>query len=195
MTLIPDAPASTRVPHCALRHDPLRHAAPRYWVVVASQDHVQAGVVGGFMQACHGKAAPLRRTRPGDGVVCYSPRISFGGRRARGGARGAGAAEARCQAFTALGYVADLPAYQADTCGGFTPWRRATRFRPVVPAPIAPLIPSLSFIRDPARWGAPFRFGFFEIPAADFAVIARALGVDASAVDPSATEDRPESVR
>ena len=27
----------------------------------------------GFMQVSHGKAAPLRRIRPGDGVAYYSP--------------------------------------------------------------------------------------------------------------------------
>ncbi len=28
------------------------------WIVVASADHVGRGRAGGFMQACHGKAAP-----------------------------------------------------------------------------------------------------------------------------------------
>jgi hypothetical protein len=78
--------------------DPTSHAsepsggAARFWIVVASKDHVERGVAGRFMQACHGKAAPLRRIRPGDGVLFYSPRRVFG-------------QAARCQAFTALAYV------------------------------------------------------------------------------------------
>ena len=33
----------------------------RYWVGVASRDHVLLGVAGGFCQVCHGKQAPLAR--------------------------------------------------------------------------------------------------------------------------------------
>jgi hypothetical protein len=32
------------------------------------------------MQVCHGKAGPLRRIRPGDGIAYYSPTIAFGSR-------------------------------------------------------------------------------------------------------------------
>ena len=42
-----------------------------YWIGVASADHVARGRADGFMQVCHGKAAPLRRIKPGDGVVYY----------------------------------------------------------------------------------------------------------------------------
>jgi len=31
----------------------------------------------GFMQVCHGKAAPLRRIQPHDRVACYSPTLEF----------------------------------------------------------------------------------------------------------------------
>ena len=43
------------------------------WIAVASAEHVRIGRSQGFMQVCHGKAAPLRRIQPGDGVVYYSP--------------------------------------------------------------------------------------------------------------------------
>ena len=36
----------------------------------------------------------------------------------------------------------------------------------------------LSFIKDKARWGFRFRTGHFEIGAADFELIAEAMGVD-----------------
>lgn len=31
------------------------------WIAVASAEHVRSGRAQGFMQVCHGKAAPLRR--------------------------------------------------------------------------------------------------------------------------------------
>ena len=43
------------------------------WIAVASAEHVGIGRVQGFMQVCHGKAAPLRRVLPGSRVVYYSP--------------------------------------------------------------------------------------------------------------------------
>ena len=39
---------------------------PRYWVAVVSANHVAVGVAEGFCQACHGKAAPLKRMKQGD---------------------------------------------------------------------------------------------------------------------------------
>lgn len=44
-----------------------------FWVAVASAEHVRIGRKDGFMQVNHGKAAPLRRIKPGDGIVYYSP--------------------------------------------------------------------------------------------------------------------------
>jgi hypothetical protein len=38
----------------------------RYWMIVASKDHVEVGVKQGFAQACHGKVSPLKRMQPGD---------------------------------------------------------------------------------------------------------------------------------
>jgi hypothetical protein len=42
-------------------------------------------------------------------------------------------------------------------------------------AQMKPLIPSLSFIKDPARWGYPFRTGQLEVSVEDFAVIRAAM--------------------
>ncbi|MDD5576645.1 MAG: EVE domain-containing protein, partial [Acidithiobacillus sp.] len=52
----------------------------RNWVAVASAEHVRIGRAAGFMQVCHGKAAPLRRIKPGDRVAYYSPTVEFGGK-------------------------------------------------------------------------------------------------------------------
>lgn len=52
---------------------------PKYWLAVASANHVRIAKAG-FMQVNHGKAAPLRRISPGDGVAYYSPTITLGGK-------------------------------------------------------------------------------------------------------------------
>jgi hypothetical protein len=58
----------------------------------------------------------------------------------------------------------------------FHPWRRRVAFVPAQEAPIRPLLDSLSFVKDRRQWGMVFRRGLFEIPEADFRVIARAMG-------------------
>ncbi len=51
----------------------------RYWLGVASRDHVLIGVNGGFAQVCHGRRGPLSRMQPGDGLIYYSPTGVFRG--------------------------------------------------------------------------------------------------------------------
>ena len=57
------------------------------------------------------------------------------------------------------------------------PTRRDVDFRPCREAPIRPLVPRLGFIRNKQSWGYVFRYGQIEIPAADFRIIADAMGV------------------
>ena len=135
----------------------------RYWIIVASKDHVARGVAEGFAQACHGKAAPLRRMHAGDGVAYYSSKLRFG------------SAEP-CQCFTAIGEVQDEAIKQVELSADFAPFRRTIRFMACSDAPIRLLIPALSFISDKRHWGGVFRYGMCEIPATDFALIAAAMG-------------------
>lgn len=131
----------------------------RYWIIVASRDHVLNGVAGGFAQACHGKASPLNRMSAGDGVIYYSSKEHFG-------------QAGPCQRFTAIGCVKDEPIYTHDMGDGFVPTRRDVTFEPCAETPIQPLIDQLAFIKDKQHWGAPFRFGFLEVPESDFELIA-----------------------
>ena len=131
----------------------------RYWVIVASKNHVMNGVRWGIAQANHGKAAPLKRMRVGDGVLYYSPKVEFEGNE-------------KLQAFTAIGEVTGETVYQFDMGGGFVPYRRDVKYSECVDAFILPLIPALTFIQDKKSWGFMFRFGFFEIPKVDFDLIA-----------------------
>ncbi len=137
----------------------------RFWIGVASRDHALKGVAGGFAQLCHGKAAPLCRMAAGDGLVYYAPRERFG-------------ESEPCQRFVAIGRISGSEIYPFDMGRGFVPFRRAAAYvRTSSEAPIRPLLPLLTFIRDPARWGGAFRFGFLEITSGDFSFIAHAMGV------------------
>jgi len=137
----------------------------RNWVAVASAEHVRIGRSQGFMQVCHGKAAPLKRIQPGDGVVYYSPTNVF---RSNDG----------LQSFTAIGVVRDGVPYQADMGGGFSPFRRDVEWRTAEEMPIKPLIGRLQFTTAKRNWGFQLRFGLFEISAADIAMIADAMGAE-----------------
>jgi hypothetical protein len=135
----------------------------RAWIAVASADHVRTGCAGGFMQVCHGKAAPLKRVLPGDRVIYYSPKRTFAG-------------NDRLQAFTAIGVVREGKApYQADMGNGFLPWRRDVGWLPVEETPIQPLLRRLSFANNSANWGYKLRFGLFAISDEDADIIAQAM--------------------
>ena len=138
-----------------------------YWIGVVSRSHVLRGVAGGFAQMNHGKQAPLKRMKAGDGLIYYSPRESYPD-------------GAPLQAFTALGFIRSGEVYEYDMTPdgvqGFVPWRIDVDYRPVQMTPIQPLIPQLDFITDKTHWGALFRFGQIKIGEADFARIAAAMG-------------------
>ncbi len=46
----------------------------RYFIGVASREHVRVGVEGGFAQFSHGKLSPARRLSKGDWVIYYFER-------------------------------------------------------------------------------------------------------------------------
>jgi hypothetical protein len=132
--------------------------AAKYWIVVASKNHVQRGVGEGFAQACHGKPGPLKRMQAGDWVIYYSSKLEFG-------------QPTPCQCFTAIGQVVDDVVYQHAMSPDFVPFRRNVQFQPCAEIPIGPLIPQLSFISNKQRWGGVFRFGMLQIGPEDFALL------------------------
>jgi len=121
------------------------------------------------MQVCHGKDAPLRRLRPGDAVIYYSPTEHMGG-------------GTRLQAFTALGRVREGAPYQVEMAEGFHPFRRDVDWSDAVDAPIAPLLERLSFTAGQRNWGARFRFGLFQILEEDLRIIQEAMGLPGGAM-------------
>jgi predicted RNA-binding protein len=137
----------------------------RYWIGVASKDHVLTGVQGGFCQLCHGKSNPLKRLSAGDWIVYYSPRTAMNSGNI-------------VQSFTAIGQILDRDLYLVNMDNGFTPYRRDVRFIDVKEISIRLLLADLSFIKNKQSWGYVFRFGLFEIPESDFQIIATAMNAE-----------------
>jgi len=137
-------------------------SGPRNWLAVASAELVRRGRAEGFMQVCHGKAAPLRRLAPGDRVAYYSPTATFGG-------------QDRLQAFTAIGTLRRGSPYQVEMGEGFCPFRRDVDWLAARPQPIAPLLECLDLTRGQRNWGYQFRFGRLALSAADMDLIAHAM--------------------
>lgn len=130
-----------------------------YWVVVAARDHASSGIAQGIVQANHGKEAPLRRMHPGDSLLIYAPKQTFG-------------ENAPLQQFIAIGTVADEPVYQVAVSDDFQPFRRRVTYeKNAVGTPVQPLIEQLSFIQNKTSWGYAFRSGCFAISKADFDLI------------------------
>jgi EVE domain len=137
----------------------------RDWIAVASAEHVARGRSEGFMQVNHGKAAPLKRIKPGDGVVYYSPVQVFG-------------TKAPYRHFTAIGKVKDGEPYQIEMGEGFKPYRRNVAWRnpkEVPVTPITPMLVMLEFSAGKKNWGYQLRFGLFQISQHDFDLIDAAL--------------------
>ncbi|GAB3208788.1 EVE domain-containing protein [Nocardia tengchongensis] len=130
---------------------------------MVSRDHVRRGVELGFAQANHGKRAAVERMSAGDGLVYYSPRTGM-----REGEP--------IKSFTALGTIAEGPAWQVEELGGcFRPWRRAVDYdRDARQVPIDDLRTELDLTSVP-NWGIVLRRGLVELTAHDFELISRAM--------------------
>lgn len=130
-----------------------------YWIIVACKEHVKIGEAGGFAQACHGKAAPLKKMKRDDYVIYYSSKLYFN-------------QTDKCQAFTAIGRVKDDQVYQVELSPNFRPFRIDIDFFPSKSVSILPLIENLTFIQNKRKWGYPFRWGTLAINETDFQLIA-----------------------
>ncbi len=139
-----------------------QNSSTRYWVGVASRNHVLKGVDGGFAQLCHGKPQALKRMRRGDWIIYYSPQETFG-------------EKSPCQRFTTIGEVIGEEVYQFEMTPDFIPFRRDIKFLLAQDAAIRPLLDKLSFIKNKKSWGYAFRFGHLQIPETDFKLIQQAM--------------------
>lgn len=131
----------------------------KFWVGVASKEHVENGVKLGNCQFCHGKISPAKRLQKGDFVIYYSSKVSMEN-------------SELYQKFTAIGEVIDDVPYQVDMGSDFKPYRRNIKYLNACHVDIKPLIPILSFIKNKTSWGYVFRYGFLEIDQESFEIIA-----------------------
>lgn len=134
----------------------------KYWIVVASKDHVKYAIEQGIVQACHGKSSPLKRMKIGDFVIYYSSKQTMG-------------KSEKSQEFTAIGQLKDDEIYPFQMTADFCTFRRNIDFYDSEDVSILPLINELDFIRDKKSWGYPFRFGSFEISEQDFKLISSTM--------------------
>lgn len=82
----------------------------KYWIGVASEDHVKHGVTEGFCQLCHGKSSPLKKMKEEDWIIYYSPKESLN-------------KKTPCQKFTAIGQILSSNIYQVEMYPGFQPYK------------------------------------------------------------------------
>ena len=136
----------------------------KYWIAVASREHVQIGIKGGFCQVCHGKEAPLKKLNEMGWIIYYSPTETFGQKLA-------------CQKFTAFGRIKKGEPYKVKMAEDFTAFRRDVNFFPSKEVSIQNLIGELSFTKNKKNWGFIFRRGIFQISFEDFKIIAKSMGI------------------
>ena len=134
----------------------------KYWIITASKEHVKTGVKGGFAQACHGKASPLKKMNTGDFVIYYSSKEFFN-------------KKDKCQEFTAIGKVKNDEVYQFEMSPDFCPFRLDIEFFKARDISILPLIDDLEFIPNKQKWGYPFRWGTLQINEHDFKLISNLM--------------------
>lgn len=134
----------------------------KFWIGVASKDHVENGIKLGICQFCHGKSAPAKRLKGGDIVIYYSSKHQMN-------------SGDLCQQFTAIGIVQEGQVYQVEMTPEFKPFRRDVKYLEAESVDIKPLISNLAFIKNKSSWGYVFRYGFLEIDHVSFEVIAKAM--------------------
>ncbi len=115
----------------------------KYWIIVASEDHVMRGVFLGI--AAGGmETVRWRGWYKGDMIVYYSPKTRFDGSEA-------------LHAFTAIGVIEDDALFQVEETPDFRPFRRKVHYIKTGKVRIKPLVPELTFIRNKKSWGYAFR--------------------------------------
>ncbi|GBB84432.1 hypothetical protein RclHR1_01100024 [Rhizophagus clarus] len=127
----------------------------KFWIGVASNDHVKIGVKEGFAQFSHGKLSPIKRLGDGDIIIYYSPREEMNVK------------SLAIKGFTAIGIVEEKIPYNPPS-----PARVKVKYLETKKyLNIHDVLDNLSFIKDKKRWGILFRRSLFEINEKDFKLI------------------------
>jgi len=129
----------------------------KHWIAVISLEHAQIAATSGFLQVCHGKAAPLKATRAGDEFFIYCPKT-----RMKDGKS--------LKQIAFRGHFKDDRVYQVEQFPGFHPWRKDVCFDGQFQALALLSVEGMELTRNP-HWGMLARRGFFEISAHDAALL------------------------
>jgi hypothetical protein len=125
----------------------------KHWLAIISLEHANMAASSGFLQVCHGKAAPLRRTSAGDEFFIYSPKTGMG-------------TGDSIMSFTYRGIFIDNHVYQVEQLPGFFPFRKDVTFD--LDFPRVPLkTVAWMDLRATPNLGLVLRRGFVELTAAD----------------------------
>ncbi len=134
----------------------------KYFLAVASKDHVGSGVKQGIAQAGHGRKDYMSKLSKGDWIIYYSSKDKFEEGKSY-------------KKFTAIGQITDDEPYQPDSKSNFKPYRRNVDYKSCNEADIHPLIEQLGFIKNKKKWGFYLISGFREISKEDFEIIKHAM--------------------
>lgn len=135
----------------------------RHWLAIISLEHARVAASSGFLQVCHGKAAPLRRTSAGDEFFIYSPKTGM-------------SSGESVMAITYRGNFDDNRVYQFEQAPGFTPFRKDVTFDQDFRSVPIRAIAGMELTANP-NWGLILRRGFVELSNADAARITGAAGM------------------
>lgn len=125
----------------------------KHWLAVISLEHAHMAASSGFLQVCHGKAAPLRRTSAGDEFFIYSPKTGMG-------------TGDSIMSFTYRGIFNDNNVYQVEQLPGFLPFRKDVTFDLDFPRVPLKTVAGMD-LRATPNLGLVLRRGFVELTAAD----------------------------
>ncbi len=140
-------------------------ASPTCWIGVAARAHVSVGKAQSFVMFAHGAHSAVKRLNSGDWFAYYSPTETLGGKDV-------------VRRFTAIGTIADsAPRPSAIMGREIEAWQRDAHYQDADEADIYPLLPQFRFVTDQSHWGMYFRKSLFKVDAADFSLIADAMGV------------------
>ena len=118
-------------------------AGTKYWIGVASRDHVLRGVKDGVAMLNHGKLAPLKRMSAGDFLVYYAPKIELGEKQPY-------------QKFVAVCRIKTGEPHQVKLSEDFEPFRLDVEYFKAEEAEIKTLIEDLNFIKTKNPGGIRF---------------------------------------
>ncbi|KAI8802549.1 hypothetical protein BJ742DRAFT_778101 [Cladochytrium replicatum] len=145
--------------------------APRYYLLVASRDHILKGIEGNFLQQRHPHR--LERLKAGDYIVVYAAKQQIGkdskANRCRKVLGIAQAVDGNCLKLTAEEV---LGTENAAACSSKVFYRKTNLqfIDDFVVKDFEPLIPRLGFVKNKSRWGLSLMRGFVEISKDDFDV-------------------------